>query len=364
MRIAVLSLADPDGPPHGGAIRIRALATALERAGHDVDRVFPATAATSAVAGSRGIGPSRGERQLPQPLRRLKRHLLPMPTQLGARNAAMAHRLADLAPDVLLMTAVSQASYRAAVPQARLWVDLLDVWSAFALREARARSGLSALTSRAQVAQLRRVEDRLAREAAVVTVVGWRDREIMLTRGADVTWLPVTLPEASFRQEPTDRPRVAGLLGNFHFWPNRDAYDRLVATWAPRLVAAGWEVVVAGLGATSLPQSSLVRNLGQLADPTSFYRDVGLVVAPIALGGGMKVKVVEALAHGRPVLASPEAAEGLPPDVRAMVTVTPLDAPVPADVAQAAPADRLERLAPFRTAFLEATVHELMARLG
>ena len=41
----------------------------------------------------------------------------------------------------------------------------------------------------------------------------------------------------------------------------------------------------------------------------------------------MKVKVVEALLHGRPVIASEFAMVGFPPDLRELVTVADLDAP-------------------------------------
>ena len=49
---------------------------------------------------------------------------------------------------------------------------------------------------------------------------------------------------------------------------------------------------------------------GYVDDLTSWYAGVDLVVAPIFEGGGMKVKIAEAMAHGKAVLASPDAAKG------------------------------------------------------
>jgi glycosyltransferase involved in cell wall biosynthesis len=41
------------------------------------------------------------------------------------------------------------------------------------------------------------------------------------------------------------------------------------------------------------------------------YAQARLVVAPLRLGGGTRMKIVEALARGAPVVATPTAAEGL-----------------------------------------------------
>ena len=49
---------------------------------------------------------------------------------------------------------------------------------------------------------------------------------------------------------------------------------------------------------------------GFVNDLTSVYREAMAVVAPIFSGGGMKVKIAEALMHGKLVIASPFAAIG------------------------------------------------------
>jgi hypothetical protein len=49
----------------------------------------------------------------------------------------------------------------------------------------------------------------------------------------------------------------------------------------------------------------------------SFYQRVDAVLAPIERGGGMKVKVVEAMMHGVPVIATEHARVGLPPAIAA-----------------------------------------------
>jgi glycosyltransferase involved in cell wall biosynthesis len=50
---------------------------------------------------------------------------------------------------------------------------------------------------------------------------------------------------------------------------------------------------------------------GEVPDVLPWLNDAALIVAPLRLGAGMRVKVVEALAHGKAVVASPRAIEGL-----------------------------------------------------
>ena len=50
---------------------------------------------------------------------------------------------------------------------------------------------------------------------------------------------------------------------------------------------------------------------GAVPDLAPYFAQAAVVVAPLRLGGGMRVKVVEALAAGKPVVASPLAASGL-----------------------------------------------------
>jgi glycosyltransferase involved in cell wall biosynthesis len=55
-----------------------------------------------------------------------------------------------------------------------------------------------------------------------------------------------------------------------------------------------------------------VRVTGEVPDVTPYLAAASIVVAPLRMGGGMRVKVLEALAAGKPVIASGRAVEGLP----------------------------------------------------
>lgn len=50
---------------------------------------------------------------------------------------------------------------------------------------------------------------------------------------------------------------------------------------------------------------------GLVADASAAYRLAPLAINPIRAGSGLKIKTIEALAHGRAVITSPSGAEGL-----------------------------------------------------
>ncbi|WP_336921879.1 glycosyltransferase [Aquipuribacter sp. SD81] len=371
MRVTVVAISDPWESAHGGTLRTRALARGLLEAGDDVVCLFPAGEASSRTeAGVRLVGvatATTGGRRWPGPVRALKRALLPMPTEAGARSRTLLDAVTAERPDVVVVSQLPYAWYaeQAGVP---LWLDHSDLWSDFIGREVAARRGVARLTARRQQRGLEVTETRRSRDAVVTTAAGWVDATTLGARtGRDVGWLPTPVGEGVTAARPVagDRP-TAGFLANFGFWPNVDALRLLDDVWAPRLLADGWRVVVAGLESDRMQVRPGVEVLGPLADVADFYDRVDVTLAPIRLGGGMKVKVVESMLRGRPVVSTALGVEGFPPKVRRLAHVVDAQAPAfPAPAGLAAPlADAApETLAPFTTTGFTATVADLRERI-
>ena len=77
----------------------------------------------------------------------------------------------------------------------------------------------------------------------------------------------------------------------------------------PRILARvqGAKLVVMGRpspGERLFPDRSITI-LGYVEDPTRIWADASVLVAPVAIGGGVRVKILEAAARGLPVVASP-----------------------------------------------------------
>ncbi|WP_370248079.1 glycosyltransferase [Nocardioides sp.] len=111
-------------------------------------------------------------------------------------------------------------------------------------------------------------------------------------------------------------------VGTLDYPPNEEAVRWLVGPMRAALHRAGLRgrLVIAGLAPPAalrrrlevLPDVRLVADAPELAP---LYREADVVIIPLRAGGGTKIKTVEALGHGVPVLGSPEAFRGLPATV-------------------------------------------------
>ena len=98
--------------------------------------------------------------------------------------------------------------------------------------------------------------------------------------------------------------------------PNVTAVTWFAAEVMPRLHARGipahFTVVGANPAADVLRLASdTVRVTGRVIDVRPYVAHAALVVAPLTIARGIQNKVLEAMAMARPVVASPEAAEGV-----------------------------------------------------
>jgi glycosyltransferase involved in cell wall biosynthesis len=117
----------------------------------------------------------------------------------------------------------------------------------------------------------------------------------------------------SERRDPAVR---IGFLASFGHQPNVDAALYFTESVLPlirgRMPAA--EFVVAGRNPPPLLLDAKDRGvtcLGFVEDVPAFYGSVDVVVAPVRYGGGIKIKVLEAMACGKPVVTTSVGAEGI-----------------------------------------------------
>jgi len=320
MRACVIALDDPWRQRDGGTARTRLLVQALADLGNNTSVAY--------VSDRSGDEPSipdvtfrsvttvpLGERRWTKPLKKYKQQLLPLPTMRGGMIAALGRHIAELAPDVIVVSQLRAAPYSAFAPTAALWLDQADVWSLFLRREIEERSGLARATAAAQLRYIRAAEIEWTRRASLISTAGYGDGKYLESiANKPVEWLPTAVAPLEVPRRAGDEP-TAGFLANFAFWPNRDAFELLCEQWAPALRELGWKTIVAGIGSERLSSASNIEILGQVNDLADFYSRVDIALAPIRLGGGVKVKIIEALMYGRPVIASSYALQGFPSDL-------------------------------------------------
>lgn len=183
-------------------------------------------------------------------------------------------------------------------------IDTHDLFGGRA--EVALRSGLEPswyFTSEALEAQgLDRADAVLAIQAEEHDLLAARTRARVMTVGHPV--------HASFRPAPdTSKGETFGYFGSGNPWnlASVKALDGALAQQAPELdwLLAG-SICRRPLGLRSSP-----RVLGLVDEPADFYDLVSCVLNPMLAGTGLKIKTVEALAHGRPVIGTAEAFRGL-----------------------------------------------------
>lgn len=104
-------------------------------------------------------------------------------------------------------------------------------------------------------------------------------------------------------------------VGNFYHPPNRDAARRLVDSIFPsvRQRFPDARLFIVGENPPQLNPSSdeKIMITGRVPDITPYLDRAAIFVAPLRLGGGMRIKILESLAAGKAVVTTCRAAEGL-----------------------------------------------------
>ena len=154
-----------------------------------------------------------------------------------------------------------------------------------------------------------------------------RSSESWMVSEADVRGALELCPQAKLRLapnvvdvaaiEPVSRiaPELSAIfVANFTYEPNRNALEFLLEEVFPR----AWRelpdarLVLVGAGLERPPSDDpRVQALGFVDDLASAYGQARCAVVPLLQGGGSPLKLIEALAYGLPVIATPRAVAGL-----------------------------------------------------
>lgn len=105
-------------------------------------------------------------------------------------------------------------------------------------------------------------------------------------------------------------------IGALDWEPNKEGLDWFLKEVWPRVHASFPEVkfYIAGRNMPTKYRNINGGNivvLGEVPSASEFIKSKGVMVVPIFSGSGMRVKIVEGMAYGKPIVATPMAAEGM-----------------------------------------------------
>ena len=165
--------------------------------------------------------------------------------------------------------------------------------------------------------RLLRDELRVARAADAVGTYDEEEAEFYRTRGVKgVRFLDITMPPGEQVDISASPPRLV-FMGTRDWPPNQEAFLHVLRLW-PRIAAgiADAELCVVGAkkpGAADPDYSDGVRDLGFVDDLQAFLGTCRAMIAPIKTGGGVRVKLLDAIRMGLPVVPTTEAIGSLGP---------------------------------------------------
>lgn len=174
-----------------------------------------------------------------------------------------------------------------------------------------------------QARRMARREARLAGEVDLVLAVSDGDAKGLsaMAPHTHVEVIPNGVDLEYFAPPRVYRPNMNRLVftGSMDWLPNSDAMIWFVAEILPRLDLrpprdGPWKMDIVGQSpppAVRALASARVRVTGLVEDVRPFVNEAGIFVAPIRIGGGSRLKLLEAFAAGIPVVSTTIGCEGL-----------------------------------------------------
>jgi sugar transferase (PEP-CTERM/EpsH1 system associated) len=344
MRVLFLSHCSPDAPDKGEKIRAHHILLRLSHA-HELHLVSFARRASEveALEKFRGKCASLFAEELSTPAA-LARAAIPFAlggclNTLFYHSPGIARRVRELAAekrfDAALVYSTPMAQY---VPPGTPYVlDMQDVdsekWFQYGSRR------FPGWLYRMEAARLRRKEIEFAKSAARTYFVTRAEEMLFREFAGDVRTGYIENGWGADRHDPArieSLPELAGrrylvFIGSMDYYPNAEG-----AVWFARNIFPalrrrdpGLEFIVVGRspGKAVRALSALpgITVTGSVPDPRPYLKDCLAALAPLQLARGIQLKLIEALATGKPVLASPAVARTLggviPPGVTVCKTV-------------------------------------------
>jgi len=169
-----------------------------------------------------------------------------------------------------------------------------------------------------QAALMEREERRWCPDVSLNVAVSERDRDVLREIAPDARFSVVPNGVDTEYFAPTDAS-TAGLVfvGGTTWFPNRDALEYYNSDILPALRRAGVQDGVKWVGRASATEVQASRTwdgiemTGFVPDVRPFIRDAACYIVPLRVGGGTRIKILDAWAMGKAVVSTSIGCEGL-----------------------------------------------------
>lgn len=158
------------------------------------------------------------------------------------------------------------------------------------------------------------LEDRAFRKASLIIAISDSDIETIKQKHTEANILHIP-PVFEHSGQPRSPQKLGanlrlGFVGRMNWWPNRDAVHWMQQNLTP--LPDGQEIHLFGVGSDEMsdPQNALFGH-GFVKDADAMWNEIDVALCPMKTGGGVNIKLVEALVRGVPVITTSFGARGL-----------------------------------------------------
>lgn len=177
---------------------------------------------------------------------------------------------------------------------------------------------------------LQREELQLLQQVDGILAISTEDAQVFRSYGIKVpmTVIPVTIPVSPFRNNYTC-PHFHH-IGSMNWQPNQDAVHHLITVLFPAIQKELPEAKLHLAGSffpkdiVSNPEKGIVVH-GFVDDPVAFMQQHGTQLVPLKSGSGVRIKLLESMSCGTPIVTTPVGARGLHPDAGSTLKIAPTD---------------------------------------
>lgn len=116
-------------------------------------------------------------------------------------------------------------------------------------------------------------------------------------------------------------------IGNMDWIPNREAVDRLLNLFQScKKVSKNLKLALAGKNSNQYyKHTDGVNIIGFVTDLKSFAQTNGILVSPISSSSGVRIKILEMMSYGVPVITTPAGARGILPEGKKIIEINNTD---------------------------------------
>jgi hypothetical protein len=204
-----------------------------------------------------------------------------------------------------------------------------NIESAYHYSVASESRGLLKLAHRLSSLQYRTLENKLLRDFTFLYAVSEKEEEALIKRygiSAEkihlITPIPLDKP-CRMSEKSVGRPFILSYFGDLTLPNNYSGLYWFCDNVLPKLNDDIIELHIAGKGSDRFSVYDRVRVHGFVKEIDAFVCQSHIIVAPIFSGAGVKIKVLDTIGYGKPMVTTPKGAEGLPEWLVNRLYITP-----------------------------------------